>query len=70
MPGEDCAQLRVGNETRSWKENSILFFDDSFEHEAWNKCDNERVVLQLVFEHPELRNSGYNLSDVFRTSVH
>ena len=38
-------------------ENSVLFFDDSYEHQAWNNCsDGEgglpRVVLQVVVRHP------------------
>jgi hypothetical protein len=46
--------MRVGNETRAWKKSEIVFFDDSFEHEVWNRCRSERVVLQLVFVHPDL----------------
>ncbi|MDF5706506.1 MAG: aspartyl/asparaginyl beta-hydroxylase domain-containing protein [Nostoc sp. S4] len=50
---ENCA-IRVGNETRSWTEGQTLFFDHSFEHEAWNKSQKERVVLLLDLYHPEL----------------
>ncbi|CAE8614475.1 unnamed protein product, partial [Polarella glacialis] len=53
VPG-DCATMRVGNESRSWTEGEVLFFDDSFEHEVWNRCSSERVVFQLVFAHPQL----------------
>jgi hypothetical protein len=48
-----CARMRVGNETRAWREGGVLFFDDSFEHEVRNECDATRVVLQVVFDHPE-----------------
>jgi len=57
--GEPCAFLRVGNETREWKRGSVLFFDDSFEHEAWNNCKGkkmDRSVFQLVISHPDLLN--------------
>ncbi|MGJ5628671.1 aspartyl/asparaginyl beta-hydroxylase domain-containing protein [Nostoc sp. CALU 1950] len=50
---ENCG-IRVGSETRSWTEGQTLFFDHSFEHEAWNKSDKERVVLLLDLYHPEL----------------
>jgi hypothetical protein len=53
-----CAVLRVGNETRAWVQGRVLAFDDSFEHEVENRCDDERVVLQLVFAHPDLATSG------------
>jgi aspartyl/asparaginyl beta-hydroxylase (cupin superfamily) len=29
-------------------------FDDSFEHEAWNRTDTERAVLLIQFWHPDL----------------
>ena len=41
--------LRVGDETRKWKENRCLVFDDTLEHEAWNESENDRVVLLLDF---------------------
>ena len=54
--GLGCAQIRVGNETRRWREGAVLFFDDSFEHEVWNDYVNAtRSVFQLVFAHPDLK---------------
>ena len=48
-----CA-LRVGNETRPWKEGELLVFDDTMEHEAWNKSSDLRVVLLFDIWRPEL----------------
>lgn len=48
-----CA-LRVGNETRAWEEGRTFIFDDSFEHEAWNRSDRLRVVLLFDIWRPEL----------------
>lgn len=50
---ENCA-LRVGNETRAWKEGEALIFDDSIEHEAWNNSDQTRVVLLFEVWRPEI----------------
>jgi hypothetical protein len=50
---QGCA-LRVGNETRSWREGEALIFDDSFEHEAWNKSDATRVILLFEIWRPEI----------------
>ncbi|MCC5666158.1 aspartyl/asparaginyl beta-hydroxylase domain-containing protein [Nostoc sp. CHAB 5784] len=50
---ENCG-IRVGSETRSWTEGKTLFFDQSFEHEAWNKSQKERVVLLVHLRHPQL----------------
>ncbi|WP_392481073.1 aspartyl/asparaginyl beta-hydroxylase domain-containing protein [Nostoc sp. C110] len=50
---EDCG-IKVGGKTQGWIKGQTLFFDDSFEHEAWNKSQEERVVLSLDLYHPEL----------------
>jgi aspartyl/asparaginyl beta-hydroxylase (cupin superfamily) len=49
----DCA-LRVGSETRPWKDGEALIFDDSFEHEAWNRSDLRRVILLFEVWRPEI----------------
>ena len=38
-------RLRVGNETRAWREGEVVLFDDSVEHEAWNQSKELRVVM-------------------------
>ncbi len=48
-----CA-LRVGSETRAWREGELLIFDDSIEHEAWNRSDRDRVVLLFEVWRPEI----------------
>lgn len=50
---ENCS-IRVGNETQSWSNGKVLIFDDSFEHEAWNRSDKERKVLIIEVWHPDL----------------
>lgn len=50
---QGCA-IRVGNETRSWREGEALIFDDSFEHEAWNKSNDTRVILLFEIWRPEI----------------
>jgi len=46
--------LRVGGETREWRYGETLIFDDSIEHEAWNRSDQTRVVLLFDVWRPEL----------------
>lgn len=48
---EDCA-LRVGDEVRAWQPGKCSIFDDTSEHEAWNRSDRDRVVLLLDFKAP------------------
>lgn len=67
--GTECG-LRVGDETRGWHPGSAFVFDDTQEHEAWNRGESDRVVLLLDFKRssetdiafPEhLRGVGENL---------
>ncbi|MBD2195425.1 MULTISPECIES: aspartyl/asparaginyl beta-hydroxylase domain-containing protein [Calothrix] len=48
---DNCA-IRVDKETRSWQEGKCLIFDDTFEHEAWNKSEQTRIVLLIDFTRP------------------
>ncbi|MBT5373773.1 MAG: aspartyl/asparaginyl beta-hydroxylase domain-containing protein [Rhodospirillaceae bacterium] len=47
----DC-EIRVGDEIRGWTPGGLMVFDDSTEHEAWNRSDATRVVLLLDFRNP------------------
>jgi aspartate beta-hydroxylase len=46
--------IRVGTETRGWEEGKCIVFDDTFEHEAWNRSDRTRVVLIFDIWNPSL----------------
>lgn len=50
---EDCA-LVVGGETHEWREGRAVVFDDTFEHEAWNRGSRTRVVLIIDVWNPYL----------------
>jgi aspartyl/asparaginyl beta-hydroxylase (cupin superfamily)/Tfp pilus assembly protein PilF len=50
---EGCA-FRVGNDTREWVPGKAWVFDDTIEHEAWNRSDKLRVVLIFDIWHPDL----------------
>ena len=41
---ENCA-LNVGGEIHAWTEGRAVVFDDTYEHEAWNRGRSTRVVL-------------------------
>lgn len=44
--------IRVGGEACLWEEGRVLVFDDSYEHEVWNRSGDERVVLFVDFDKP------------------
>lgn len=49
----DCA-ISVGGEIHEWQEGRCVSFDDTFEHEAWNRSDRTRVVMILDSWNPDL----------------
>lgn len=52
VPG-DCA-ITVGGERREWREGEAFAFDDTYEHEAWNRSARTRVVLIIDVWNPHL----------------
>jgi aspartate beta-hydroxylase len=50
---ENCA-LRVGGEEHHWREGEVVVFDDTYEHEAWNRSDRTRVVMIFDLWNPFL----------------
>lgn len=50
---EDCA-LKVGGELHEWQEGRVVVFDDTYEHEAWNRSKKTRVVMIFDIWNPHL----------------
>ena len=46
--------FRVGSETREWVPGKAWVFDDTIEHEAWNRSDAPRAVLIFDIWNPIL----------------
>jgi tetratricopeptide (TPR) repeat protein len=49
----DCA-LRVGGEIHEWQPGRVVVFDDTYEHEAWNRSRQRRVVMIFDIWNPYL----------------
>jgi aspartate beta-hydroxylase len=63
--------IRVGHLMRTWREAQTLFFEDSFEHEVWNRGEGTRIVLIVDLWHPDLTDleievlkAGFRLSKI------
>lgn len=66
-------EMRVGTEIRGWQVGRGLLFEDSFEHEVWNRGKSRRGILIIDFWHPDLTDvevdaltAGFRKSDVRR----
>jgi aspartyl/asparaginyl beta-hydroxylase (cupin superfamily) len=47
-------EFRVGNDVRTWTEGKAWVFDDTIEHEAWNRSGEDRYILIFDIWRPEL----------------
>jgi beta-hydroxylase len=45
-------EIRIEDERRSWSDGTSLLFDDSYEHEVWNRSALPRCVLFVDVERP------------------
>ena len=63
-----CA-LRVGNDTRVPVEGKAWVFDDTIEHEAWNRSDRTRVILLFETWKPELSEEERGLVGVLFNAI-
>jgi len=50
----DGCEFRVGGETRAWVPGQAFAFDDTIEHEAWNRSEHDRAVLIIDVWNPHL----------------
>jgi aspartate beta-hydroxylase len=50
----EACEFRVGGETRSWIKGEAFAFDDTIEHEAWNRSESDRAVLIIDAWNPYL----------------
>jgi aspartyl/asparaginyl beta-hydroxylase (cupin superfamily) len=57
----ECCEFRVGGETRSWVQGEAFAFDDTIEHEAWNRSDRDRAVLIIDAWNPHLSEDERNM---------
>ncbi len=66
--GCDGCSLRVGDEVQDWQEGKCLVFDDTTEHEAWNRGDRTRVVLLIDFKMNDLSNDTKEIENASKDS--
>lgn len=62
-PGDTL--IRVDNESRGWSSGDMVIFDDTFDHEAWNRTEQQRAVLLLKAYHPELTVEEIGVLEMF-----
>jgi len=66
IPTGDTA-LVVNDVENTWQNGQFLIFDDSLTHEAWNKTEEQRVVLMIDFV-PD--NSRLSAKEICKKILH
>jgi aspartate beta-hydroxylase len=49
-----CALNVIGVGEHHWKEGELMMFDDTFQHEAWNRSNATRIILLMDCWNPHL----------------
>lgn len=65
----DGCVFRVGNEVRPWVEGKAWVFDDSINHEAWNRSEKTRVILLFDIWRPELSEEERKLASAMLQAI-
>lgn len=50
----ECALNLVGVGEHAWREGELMMFDDTFQHEAWNRSKSPRLILLMDCWNPAL----------------
>jgi len=58
--GSEKCGIRVTDTTHLWRRGQAFAFDDSFEHESWNRSASVRVNLLFEAWHPDLSQPERN----------
>jgi aspartate beta-hydroxylase/beta-hydroxylase len=52
VPEKNPPSIRVKHTVYTWKEGESILFDDSWDHEVYNQCEADRVVLIVDIRRP------------------
>jgi aspartyl/asparaginyl beta-hydroxylase (cupin superfamily) len=52
VPEKNPPSIRLKDQVYTWKEGESVLFDDSWEHEVYNQCAGDRVVLIVDIRRP------------------
>jgi aspartyl/asparaginyl beta-hydroxylase (cupin superfamily) len=52
VPAQDPPSIRLKDQHYTWQEGQSVLFDDSWNHEVFNKCSADRVILIVDVRRP------------------
>jgi len=71
IPKEDetCA-IKVNGEIKNWNQGKVIGFTDAYDHEAWNKTEQQRIIMLFDILKPEHVAQKYKISGVVLASFY
>jgi aspartyl/asparaginyl beta-hydroxylase (cupin superfamily) len=52
VPEKNPPSIRLRDQVYTWREGASILFDDSWNHEVFNRCDEDRVILIVDIRRP------------------
>ena len=52
VPEQDPPSIRLKDQVYTWQEGRSVLFDDSWDHEVYNRCAGDRVILIVDIRRP------------------
>ncbi|MBC7696040.1 MAG: aspartyl/asparaginyl beta-hydroxylase domain-containing protein [Burkholderiales bacterium] len=65
----NCA-LKVNNEIRNWQQGKVIGFTDAYDHEAWNKTNQKRIIMLFDVLKPEFLTSKNKVCSIVLASLY
>lgn len=65
----DCALNVINEGEHHWREGELMLFDDTYQHEAWNRSNKDRLILLMDCWNPHLTEAEKEGSRLFIETV-
>jgi aspartyl/asparaginyl beta-hydroxylase (cupin superfamily) len=66
--GLPACGLKVKDEVKAWQSGKVLAFTDAYRHEAWNCCDETRIILLFDMIKPEFKKQTNKICSTIHAS--
>ncbi len=66
---ENCA-IKVNNEIKNWQQGKVIGFMDAYNHEAWNRTNEKRIILLFDVLKPEYISQKNKIGGVVISSLY
>lgn len=69
VENETCA-IKVNGEVKNWQQGKVFGFIDAYNHEAWNKTEEQRIIMLFDILLPEFKSQKNKICGVVLASFY